>query len=270
MARTYREIENEIITALERRNITLSSSKVAEWRVWTSVFAGVIFSFEQMIDLFRRTVEKHSNLVRAGTADWYGVMVRRFQFGHTLLCNRDTYEAYYEVDDDNAKVAKQVAVKDLDDYLLIKVAGHNDQGKIVPLSLEESKAIKSYVEFIKFVGTKVAIVSQSADVVRYNLVVYCLNEAEPSVVKQRVEKGLNVFKTSLDFDAKLYSGKLSIAMMNIEDVVTVKLVSLERKSYINEVFTDVGIVDTMDAGYFEYAEDSKLVIKRLNDMTDED
>lgn len=270
MARTFREIENEIITGLERRNITLNSSKVAEWRVWTSVFAGVIFSFEQMIDIFRRTVEKHSNIVRTGTADWYGVMVRRFQFGHTLLCNRDTYEVYYEVEDDDAKVVKQVAVKDLDDYLLIKVAGHDDKGRIIPLSLEESKAIKSYVEFIKFVGTKIVIVSQSADIVRYNLVVYCRNEAEPSAVKQRVEKGFNDFKSSLDFDAKLYSGKLSASMMSIEDVVTVKLVSLERKSYINEVFLDVGIVDTMDAGYFEYSEDSTLVIKRLNDMTDED
>lgn len=269
MARKFSEIEQSIIQGLTTRNITLNDSKVAEWRVWTSVCAGVIFAFEQMLEIFRMEVENHSNIIRVGTADWYATMVRRYQHGHTLLCDKETYDVHYTVDDDKAKVVKQVAVKELDTNLLIKIAGHDSDGKVVPLSLEEAKGVKSYVEHIKFVGTPINIISQSADNVRYNLVVYCKNEANPEAVSENVLKGLNTFKSSLEFDAKLYSNKLLTAIMSVTDVVTAELLSLERKSYINEVFTPVGIVDTMDAGYFEYADDSTLLVKRLNDMTDE-
>ena len=268
--RTFKEIEQSIIQGLTNRNIRLSTSKVAEWRVWTATFAGVIFAFEQTLNVFRRDVERHSNFVRVGTTGWYATMMMRFQYGHSLTVNPDTYEVYYETEDTKAQLIKHVAVRDSSEHLVIKIATHDKDNKIVPLTFEQSNGVKAYVEMIKFVGTKVRIVSKEPDIVRYNIVAYCNDDADPVVVKENILKSLEVYRSSLNFDAKLYRTKFTNAILNTDDVVTSSINSFERKSYSQTQYKSVGVVDTMDAGYYEYAEDSTLEVKRINELSDED
>ena len=58
MARTINEIQNEIITSLNgKKDISLSTSKVAEWRLWTYVIAVTVHSFELILDVFKSEID---------------------------------------------------------------------------------------------------------------------------------------------------------------------------------------------------------------------
>lgn len=59
MARTINEIQTGINTALEAgTEVKLSTSKVAEWRLWTWIVATAIQAFEVILDLFKKEVQE--------------------------------------------------------------------------------------------------------------------------------------------------------------------------------------------------------------------
>lgn len=73
MARTIKEIQDSIIDSLQQESgLSLSTSKVAEWRLWTYVFAVVVHTFEIILDMFRIEVD---TLVEGDTGN--GTMVCR-------------------------------------------------------------------------------------------------------------------------------------------------------------------------------------------------
>lgn len=57
-----------MIAALQTRTgITLSSSKSAEWRLWTYVIAVCIHSFEIVLDVFKEEVDAQAYRITPGT-----------------------------------------------------------------------------------------------------------------------------------------------------------------------------------------------------------
>lgn len=58
MARTVAEIQDIIEQTLAKRGYVLSTSKVAEWRLWVFVSAAAIQAFEVILDLFRKEVDE--------------------------------------------------------------------------------------------------------------------------------------------------------------------------------------------------------------------
>lgn len=113
MARTINEIQNEIITSLNgKKDISLSTSKVAEWRLWTYVIAVAIHSFELILDVFKSEVDTQTNKITPGTVRWYAEMCYRFQNGHELLFDENTAMLYYQTNDPDAQIIKVVAIRE--------------------------------------------------------------------------------------------------------------------------------------------------------------
>lgn len=139
MARTINEIQNEIITSLNgKKDISLSTSKVAEWRLWTYIIAVAIHSFELILDVFKSEIDTLTNKITPGTVRWYAEMCYRFQNGHELLFDENTAMLYYQTNDPDAQIIKVVAIRENKNMLTIKAAKKNSSGKIVPLDVDEN------------------------------------------------------------------------------------------------------------------------------------
>ena len=253
MARTINDIQQSIITDLQTYFPKLSTSKVAEWRLWTYVVAAAIHAFEIILDLFRQEVDELTTKITPGTKLWYAEMCYRFQNGHTLVFDKNTAQFYYEQDDPDSRIVKVVAVNEAYKMISIRVAKTDGEGRIIPLDDSERRNLTDYIDTIHTTGIPTTIVSTTADTIRYNLVVYYDPAIPSSVVREKVEQALETFKTSLSFDAVFYAQRLVDAVMHAEGVVTVKVVRLEHKTSAGADFAPVDVLAELAAGYFEYA-----------------
>ena len=137
MARTINDIQQSIITDLQTYFPKLSTSKVAEWRLWTYVVAAAIHAFEIILDLFRQEVDELTTKITPGTKLWYAEMCYRFQNGHTLVFDKNTAQFYYEQDDPDSRIVKVVAVNEAYKMISIRVAKTDGEGRIIPLDDSE-------------------------------------------------------------------------------------------------------------------------------------
>lgn len=267
MARTIAEIQTEMATAIQAQTgLKLSTSKVAEWRLWTYVFAVAIHTFEIILDLFRTEMDTLTNKITPGTVRWYAEMAYRFQNGHELLFDEKTAMLYYPVDDPVARIVKIVAISEKESGLLVKAAKLNPQGKIEPLTLEEKYNFTAYIDAVKFAGVNTDVISTTEDKIRYNLQVWFDPAIPNTLVRENVLNTLTDFKAALGFDSMIYTQKLIDAVMSAAGVITCNMVSLERKGTSDQDFKTVRVFSELESGYFEYTPDSVLELISIKDL----
>lgn len=267
MARTISEIQTGMIASLqERTGLTLSTSKVAEWRQWTYIFAVAIHTFEIILDAFKKEIETITNKITPGTVRWYAEMCYRFQDGYELLFDDNSAMLYYPKIDLDAQIVKVVAIREAANKLIIKAAKQDSAGKIIPLNLEEKYNFTAYIDAIKFAGVDTIVVSTNEDKIRYHMEVYFNPSIPSTLVREKVEQMLNTFKSSLGFDSMIYKQRFIDAVMDAQGVVTCNLVSLERKGVTDADFVPVAIFSELESGYFEYDDDSVMILKSIKEL----
>lgn len=267
MARTIKEIQDRInITLQERSGLTLSTSKVAEWWLWTYVFAVAIHTFEIILDAFRSEIDTLTDKVTPGTVRWYAERCYRFQNGHELLFDANTAMLYYAENDPEAQIVKVVAIREEKNTLVIKAAKQDDAGKIIPLSIEEKYNFSTYIDAIKFCGLDVNVISTNEDRLRYNMEIYIESSMPAALARKNVEEALERFKTSIGFDSMIYKQRFIDSVMGIQGVVTCNLISLDNKGAADDDFISLGIYAELKSGYFEYDNGSVLTIKNLKEL----
>lgn len=268
MARTINDIQNEIITAvLQKTGLSLSTSKAAEWRLWTYIVAAVIHSFEIILDAFKVEIDTLTNKITPGTVRWYAEMCYRFQNGYELLFDENSAMLYYPTIDENAKIIKVVAIREADNRLVIKAAKKDNTGKIVPLEVEEKYNFASYIDAIKFAGVDTSVISTSEDKLRYDLEVYFEPSIPNTLVRENILAALDGFKSSLGFDSMIYKQRFIDAVMGAQGVITCNLISLERKGTSDSDFVPVDIYSELESGYFEYSDDSSITLKSIKELS---
>lgn len=257
MARTIKDIQDSIALELQNKKLKLSDSNVAEWRLWTYVFAAAIHSFEVILDLFKKEIDIITNKITPGTIRWYAEMCYRFQNGHELLFDDKTAMLYYAKEDLAAQIVKVVAVSegvsDKSKSIFIKAAKLNKAGKVIPLSGEELLNFSCYIDAIKFAGIETEVISTVADTILYDIDVYFEPAIPNTIVRTNIQNALKEFKTAIGFDSMIYKQKFIDTIMNVEGVVTCNLKSLSRKSY-EGAFVNIDIYSELQSGYFEYDE----------------
>lgn len=258
MARTIETIQQEIIAALRDQFPNLSTSKFAEWRLWTYVIAAAIHAFEVLLDLFRQEVDGITSKMTSGTVPWFKEMCFRFQNGHKLVYDPEQAVFHYATDDPASRIVKAAAITEGEKLLAIRVAKTDAAGKLVPLTESERMNLEDYFNTIHTAGIPTTVISTTADTIRYHLDVYYDPVVPASIVRESVLQALEAFKTSLSYDARFYAQRMVDAVMAVESVVTVKPVRIEHKRSIDGTFTPVDVMVGLDAGYFEYADGNTL------------
>ena len=260
MARSITEIQEAIREKVSASvPVRLSSSKTSEWSLWTYVVAVAIHAFELVLDLFRKEMETLTSEATPGTLRWYAEMCRRFQYGDELVYNPDTGMLSYPQTDESKRIIAAVAVSEAATEegamaIFVKVA-KQEGGKLVELDEAEKRALVNYLDAIRFVGCQVETISSNADSICYDLTVYHDPLIPEGTVRAEVEEALTAFKTTIDFDGVLYRQRLLDAVMEVDGVVTCKLDGLLRHSYQTDGWVIVETHSTLDAGYFEFAEE---------------
>lgn len=267
MARTIEHIQQEMIADLQAgTGIALSTSKSAEWRLWTYVIAVCIHSFEIVLDLFKKEVDAQTDRITPGTARWYAEMCYRFQDGHELLFDDKTAMLYYERPDAEAQIIKVVAIREETRKLIIKAATNNREGKIVALSQEQLCNFANYIDVIKFAGVDINVVSIKEDKIRYSMEVYFEPAMPAEMVRAHILAALEDYKVSLGFDSRIYRQRFIEAATRTDGVVTCNLLSLERKGATDESFQSVDLFAELESGYFEYDKDCLVTMKSIKEL----
>lgn len=262
MARTIKQIQSEIINNLTSK-MTLSSSSVAEWRLWCYVVALAIYSFEVILDAFRSQIESVIDQTRPGTIGWYTYMCYQFQNGHELKLISGQIK--YAVDVPESKIISIAAVCSVDGLLAFKVAKTVD-GRITPLSSEQRGNFVNYIDAISMAGTKISVISKEADIIKYNLEVYYDPAYPQTKIRTNIELIIEAFNKSTEFGGVVYSQRLTDAVTDIQGVVTAKLMSLHHRSVTDDEFSLVDISVVLDAGYYNFSDDSTLTLRTIKEL----
>ena len=267
MARTIEETEESITAKLEV-DFSLSSSAVAEWRLWVHAVAYAIHIFELALDVFQTEMDADAKKEVAGTLTWYNDKCYEFQLGHELLFNTTTGLLGYEKEDLEARVVKiaSVNVRSEDGMVFFRVATENEEGEIVPLSSSQLLNFKNYIDAIKFAGTRSTVISTAPDEIRYSLTIYFYPVNPAETVRDLVLAALEGFKTSQKFGGMIYRHKLIEAVTSVNGVVTAKLDSFSRKGADTDDFVDIDIFSLLHSGYYNYTEDSVLTLISINNI----
>lgn len=237
MARTIEQIYVEIIN--EKENFTSldglvpdndsyssllsninSNSKVAFWRLFIYIHSVAIYIHELFFDKHKVEIEALVASAPTGTPTWYQNKVLQFQYTDLLVYNTTIFQYVYPVIDPVKQIVTKCAVQDSPfGVVLIKVA-KGAAGALTPLDLTEKAALESYVNDIKFAGTRISISSQDADLLSINYKIYYDPLTPLATIQSTLQTAVeNYLNNTLPFNGKLNLNKLTDAMQAVPGVL---------------------------------------------------
>lgn len=262
MGRTIKDIYNE---AMKERNKRLeltefsNDSKLSVMNGMTWAFAAVIYSFETLLDVFTLDISTAINSRVNGTPLFYVNALLQYQKGDELTVREDGLAFGYNEIDETKRIISQVSYSEsssdvnLDNKLILKVA-QGEKGHLSPVTGDDLVLITSYLNKIKFAGTRIEVTSSEGDVLIPKLSVYYDGAIRETEIYDLIEEKLNDYMMTIDFDSSIYVSKIIEAIKNAEHVTDV---------YINETANP-------EQGVFlaSYDTDGKLMSpKKIGRMT---
>lgn len=229
MARTISEIQTEIITQKNLHtelSLLNSTSATAIWRLWTYIVAVVIWSHEQLWELFKVEIQEIAAREEIGTKRWYQGTALAYQHGDALVYDASAYRYGYASVDTSLQVVKHCAIRESGGIVQVKVAGEAS-GVLTPLSAPEEAGLLSYLDKLKMAGTFLSIINQNPDDIKLTLTVY----VDPIVIDyvNPVESAINSYLEGLPFDSIMRLSALVDAIQAVRGVVDVAINSAEAK-----------------------------------------
>lgn len=255
MARTLTEIYN---VARDCRNRYLqltefeNSSKMSILDAITWTTAACIWTFENVMDVFKVDLAKDLQNRINGTPSYYANAMLKFQYGDELQMNEEGTQFSYAAVNDNKRIITKVAYSEhtqdgfFDKELQLKVAtgtpGHYEQ-----LSEEQLISARAYISQIAFAGTHISVVSRKGDVLIPRVTVYYDGAVTPDEMYSAIEDSLNDFIEGLPFNGVIYVQKVIDA--------------IQRTEHVTDVYIDSTGTDKQGIFIAQYDDDNRLIIQ---------
>lgn len=229
MSRTLNAIYKEAVTERNKRlELTefSSDSKLSILNGITWVVAAVIYSFETILDIFAYDISETINKRINGTPDYYARALLQYQKGDELTVREDGLAFGYSSVDESKQIITQVSYEEstddvnLDSKLVLKVAT-GDKGNLSAIPAGELVQIRTYLNRIKFAGTRIEVTSLPGDVLVPRLSVYWDGAIPEAEVYDNIEASLNEYMMNIDFNAGIYVSKVMAAIRSAEHVTDV-------------------------------------------------
>lgn len=229
MSRTIQQIYDE---AVRERNKRLelsefsSDSKLSILNGITWTFAAVVFSFESLLDVFAIDISNILNNRINGTPTYYINALLQYQQGDELVMREDGLAFGYNQTDPTKQIITQASYMEshddvnLDNKLILKAAT-GDKGNLHAIPAEELVLIQSYINRIKFAGTRIEVTSQEGDILIPRLSVYYDGAVLESAIYDLIEEQLNTYMLSIKFDSTIYVSDIIAAIRKAEHVTDV-------------------------------------------------
>lgn len=229
MSRTINEIYKQ---AVEERNKRLelnefkSDSKMSILNGITWAFSAVIYSFETLLDVFAVDISTAINNRVNGTPVYYANALLQYQKGDTLTVREDGLAFGYTTIDETKRIITQVSYSEsssdvnLDNKLIMKVAT-GEKGNLSSITPEDLVMINSYINQIKFAGTRIEVTSQEGDVLIPKVTVFYDGAIMESELYDSIDEKLNDYIMNIEFDSSIYVSKIIDAIKKADHVTDV-------------------------------------------------
>lgn len=229
MARTLTEIFTEAKEA-RKKYLELTefenSSKMSIMDAITWVTASCIWTFENLLDVFKVDIAQDINNRINGTPAYYANALLKYQDKDTLEINEEGTAFSYPTIDEKKRIITCASYQEYaeegfhDKGLILKVA-KGSPGNYEQLDDDELIRVKAYIEQIKFAGTLIKVVSRKGDILIPRVTVYYDGAITADEVYQNIANSLNEFIASVNFDSVIYAQKVVDAIQKAEHVVDV-------------------------------------------------
>lgn len=194
------------------------------------------YSLEVLMDAFISEIDTKISESYLASIPWFYSKVLEFQFGYSLTLNESTYKFEYSNTDEEAKVIKYAAIRQVEDTitkLKIYVADANKE----PITVEQQIAFEAYIKKVGPAGIHYEFINQNADLLNITVQVIfdplILNDSGQKLTdgSYPVRDAIQAYIDGITFGGIFNRTKLVDAIQSAEGVNDVVLTLLEHSEY---------------------------------------
>lgn len=215
-----------------------NGSKMSIMDAFTWVVAACIWSFENILDVFKIDVATDLQYRVNGTPAYYVNALLKYQDGDKLVMNEDGTQFHYPTIDETKRIVTRVSyseesndlIEDIngvrtvykffDKDLVLKIAT-GTPGNYAQIDGDKLNAIRAYMQQIAFAGTHMTIRSRKGDVLVPKVIVYYDGGVSESEMMTAIEKALSEYLAALSFDGVVYVQKIIDVLQRVDHVTDV-------------------------------------------------
>jgi len=229
MARSIAQIKQTIIDA--KNQTTLSTilfkeeggSQAGIFNMIADIFAILMNVAEQLWDSMSASISDTVVKGGVGTGRWWRERVLEFQNGDVLKYLNGVY--YYDVINAEKRLVTFCSVTETGSKTIqIKVAKGTTPTKLTTPEL--TGALKDYVDFLRFAGTQIDLISLDADKCYIEATVYYSGQYFSTIedsVKSAITNYFNSISAGENFNGAVIVSEVSKAIQSVEGVSYVKI-----------------------------------------------
>lgn len=233
MTRTLSEIYAD---AKECRNNYLeltefeNDSKMSILDAFTWVVAACIWTFENILEVFKVDIAKDLQYRINGTPSYFANALLKYQSGDDLVMNDEGTQFSYPSVDSSKQIITKVAYYEEeesgfhDKIIRFKIATGNP-GEYSRIDENELVSIRAYLNQILFAGQRAKVVSRIGDVLVPRVVVYYDGAVTEDELYNQIESALNNYIHGIDFNGLIYAQKIIDSIQSVEHVTDVEMSS---------------------------------------------
>ncbi len=216
------ETRNKYLQLATDKTTSLSASKMSVINMMTYVMSSLIYTFENMLDVFLADATTVLNKRTTGTPAYYVFMAKQFSIGCTVTVNDDG-TGIDVIDGTNGKLIPYASYETVttNSGIVLKVC-KDDNGNIVPLSTSELTEFTSYLKQIQFVGAPIVVRSVPADLITPKMrVIYDETIVSDAVVLDNIKTAIDNYAKGLTYDDYVYQSAIVDAVQSAYGVLDV-------------------------------------------------
>lgn len=262
MARSIQDIQQEILTAKEAEphlSDLNSTSKVAVWRLWIYIVAFAIHTLERIFDQHRKEISEQIRTQKIFSLPWYRDMALRFQYGFTLVYERDYYDNTSKTDEEieASKIVKYAAINEVESVLILKIATEKN-GELQRINDDEENAFAHYINRVKAAGVEIRIINAEPDLLSIDMAVLydpLVMKKDGTLIQNPIEKpvesAIKEYLKLLPFNGELVLAHLTDHLQKVQGVA-VPEIYLAQSKWVDDVdYKPINIKVIPNSGYFK-------------------
>lgn len=255
MARTLSEIYAEAKSA-RNKHLELTEfkndSKMSVLDAFTWVTSACVWSFENLLDVFKVDLAKDLTNRINGTPAYFANMLIKYQKGDELEVSEDGTRFGYATIDPNKRIVTKAAYSEgredgfNDNMMILKIAS-GVPGAYTQIEHSELIKIRAYLNKLLFAGQHATVVSRLGDVLIPRVTVYHDGAVSEDEVYTNIENALKEFIANLDFNGVVYAQKV--------------LDCIQKAEHVTDVFISSKATDLQGIFIVQYNDDNNIIEK---------
>lgn len=212
-----------------------NESNVGRVRLWRWVVSYAIYALQVLMNTYKQDVRDLARAGHFGTKRWFVDRVLNFQYGDDLVFTPN--DAYYDVDNPEAKIVGRAAVVELGHKAIVK-AVRVINGTFAPLNNWQLDALNDKIQEVRPPITVVVVSAPSDRLKLPATIVYDAKQGLPGI-QTNVHNVIEAHIRNLDFNGVFNLTKLKLEILNVAGVNDVVYGNVQGRASSSQNWIDV-------------------------------